>query len=58
MARIHAFEFEDQTWFPGLVREYITDFLSHMGGFMPSATPGGVPVVTTSPGSSTMNCVM
>lgn len=33
MARIHAFEFEDQTWFPGLVREYMTDFLSHMGGF-------------------------
>jgi hypothetical protein len=28
---------------------------SHFGGFMPSATPGGVPVVTTSPGSSTMN---
>jgi hypothetical protein len=33
MARIHAFEFEDQTWFPGLIREYMTDFLSHMGGF-------------------------
>src|SRR5216683_1340090 len=25
-------------------------------GFMPSATPGGVPVMMTSPGSSTMNC--
>jgi hypothetical protein len=33
MARIHAFEFEDQAWFPGLVREYMTDFLSHMGGW-------------------------
>lgn len=33
MARIHAFEFEDQTWFPGLIREYMTDFLSHMGGW-------------------------
>lgn len=33
MARIHAFEFEDQTWFPGVVREYMTDFLSHMGGW-------------------------
>lgn len=33
MARIHAFEFEDQTWFPNLLREYMTDFLSHMGGW-------------------------
>ena len=32
MARIHAFEFEDQSWFPGLSREYMTDVLSHMGG--------------------------
>jgi hypothetical protein len=33
MARIHAFEFEDQAWFPGLIREYMTDFLSHVGGW-------------------------
>jgi hypothetical protein len=33
MARIHAFEFEDQAWFPSLIREYMTDFLSHMGGW-------------------------
>jgi hypothetical protein len=33
MARIHAFELEDQVWFPGLLREYMTDFLSHMGGW-------------------------
>jgi len=33
MARIHAFEFEDQSWFPGVIREYMTDFLSHMGGW-------------------------
>lgn len=33
MARIHAFEFEDQAWFPGMIREYMTDFLSHMGGW-------------------------
>ena len=33
MARIHAFEFEDQAWFPGVIREYMTDFLSHMGGW-------------------------
>ncbi len=33
MARVHAFEFGDQAWFPGLIREYMTDFLSHMGGW-------------------------
>lgn len=33
MARIHAFEFEDQAWFPSVIREYMTDFLSHMGGW-------------------------
>lgn len=33
MARFHVFEFEDQAWFPGLFREYMTDFLSHMGGW-------------------------
>ena len=31
---------------------------SHFGSFMPSATPAGVPVVTTSPGSSTKNWLM
>ena len=30
--------------------------LSHCGGFMPRPTPGGVPVVITSPGSSVMYC--
>src|SRR6185436_12941638 len=33
MARIHAFEFEDQAWFPSLIRQYMTDFLSHLGGW-------------------------
>ena len=33
MSRIHAFEFEDQAWFPALIREYMTDFLSHIGGW-------------------------
>ena len=33
MARIHAFELEDQAWFPDLIRQYMTDFLSHMGGW-------------------------
>ncbi|MEZ4825892.1 MAG: hypothetical protein R3C61_06310 [Bacteroidia bacterium] len=27
MARIHLFEFEDQTWFPSFIRNYMTDFL-------------------------------
>jgi hypothetical protein len=35
MARIHAFEFEDQVWFPGLIRQYMTDFLSFMGAWSP-----------------------
>ena len=43
---------------PWMVRLMTSPALSHTGGFMPSATPGGVPVVTTSPGSSTMNCEM
>ena len=30
--------------------------LRNCGGFMPSPTPGGVPVTTMSPGSSTKNC--
>lgn len=37
MGRIHAFEFEDQAWFPGVIRQYMTDFLSYMGGW--SAIP-------------------
>ena len=31
MARIHAFEFEDQQWFPGLLREAMTGFLTIAG---------------------------
>jgi hypothetical protein len=27
MTRIHLFEFEDQQWFPGFLRKYVTDFL-------------------------------
>jgi len=27
MPRIHLFEFEDQSWFPALIRNYMTDFL-------------------------------
>jgi SAM-dependent methyltransferase len=33
MGRIHAFEFEDQAWFPSAIRQYMTDFLSFMGGW-------------------------
>lgn len=31
MARIHLFEFEDQPWFPSVLREAMTDSLSYMG---------------------------
>ncbi len=30
MRRIHLFEFEDQKWFPGLLRNYGTDFLQFL----------------------------
>lgn len=30
MARLHLFEFEDQQWFPGFLRNYITDFLQFL----------------------------
>lgn len=42
---------------PSLSIESVTTSpaFSHFGSFMPSATPAGVPVVTTSPGSRTMN---
>jgi len=29
MRRVHLFEFEDQTWFPGVFREGITDYLQY-----------------------------
>ncbi len=28
MGRLHLFEFEDQSWFPSLLREYMTDYLA------------------------------
>lgn len=30
MGRIHAFEWEDQSWFPGFLRNYMTDFLQFL----------------------------
>ncbi len=30
MSRIHLFEFEDQEWMPPFLRNYVTDFLSHL----------------------------
>lgn len=30
MGRIHAFEFEDQKWFPDFLRNYMTDFLQFL----------------------------
>ena len=34
----------------------VSSALRKRGGFMPRPTPGGVPVVMTSPGSSIMKC--
>ncbi len=34
LPRIHAFEFEDQSWFPKLLRSYITDYLSFCEHFL------------------------
>jgi hypothetical protein len=30
MSRIHLFEWEDQQWFPGFLRDYMTDFLQFL----------------------------
>ncbi len=30
MGRIHLFEFEDQSWFPGVIRNFGTDFLQYL----------------------------
>lgn len=37
MGRIHGFEFGDQTWFPSIWRELLTDFLGYIGNL--NATP-------------------
>ena len=41
MGRIHAFEWEDQPWFPGFLRNYMTDFLQ----FLTNKTNMFVPVI-------------
>ena len=41
---------------PSMPRVTTSPTLRNCGGFMPVPTPGGVPVVTMSPGSSVMNC--
>jgi hypothetical protein len=30
MPRLHLFEFEDQSWFPAILRDYMTDYLQHV----------------------------
>ncbi|RAW01885.1 hypothetical protein [Pseudochryseolinea flava] len=30
MSRLHLFEFEDQSWFPNVLRNYMTDFLQYL----------------------------
>jgi hypothetical protein len=34
MPRLHLFEFEDQKWFPNVIREGMMDYLRHMIGWM------------------------
>src|SRR4051794_39727959 len=41
---------------PSMPRVTTSPTLRNCGGFMPVPTPGGVPVVTISPGISVMNC--
>src|ERR1700758_591844 len=41
---------------PATPRRTTSPALRNCGGFMPSPTPGGVPVMITSPGSMTKNC--
>lgn len=41
MARIHLFEWEDQSWFPGFLRNYMTDFLQ----FLTNKTKIFVPII-------------
>jgi len=40
---------------PSMPRVITSPFFRYSGGFMPMPTPGGVPVVITSPGISVMN---
>src|SRR5262249_59082175 len=41
---------------PSMPRRTTSPALRNCGGFMPRPTPGGVPVMITSPGSITKNC--
>lgn len=41
MSRIHLFEWEDQSWFPGFLRNYMTDFLQ----FVTNKTKMFVPII-------------
>lgn len=41
MARIHLFEWEDKAWFPGFLRNYMTDFLQ----FLTNKTNMFVPII-------------
>jgi hypothetical protein len=43
---------------PSISSSITSPAFRYCGGFITEPTPGGVPVVTTSPGSSTQNCVM
>ena len=39
MRRMHLFEFEDQKWFKGALRDYITEILQHANDLVSSHLP-------------------
>ena len=56
MKRKHLFEFEDQRWFPGFLRNYLTDFLQFVSNKF-SIYKGIVPLLSetlTKSGNSTI----
>lgn len=44
MKRVHLFEFEDLGWFPGFLRNYVTDFLQFLSNKM-KVFKGVVPII-------------
>ena len=57
MKRIHLFEFEDQEWIPSFLRDYITDFLSHLSNQLDIFKPI-VPILVKALKSSSENSIV
>jgi hypothetical protein len=57
MGRIHLFEFEDQEWMPSFLRNYITDFLSHLSNQLDIFKPI-VPIIGKALESSAENSIV